>query len=91
MRIEFYDVNSKTTLKSSSDFSLQEIPRAGDHVFLPADFDDKKGGGTYEVINARYLYWVDPRDSDGMEVQLTGIVVYVTQIKESLGEPIPVR
>ena len=75
MKIEFYDSNNKTSLKFSSDFSLQEIPRAGDHVFLPPNFNGENQGGTYEVINIRHLYWTDPRDSAGKTVQLAGIVV----------------
>jgi hypothetical protein len=90
MKIEFYDLENKTTLRHSSDFSLQEIPRAGEHVFLPADFEGKTGGGTYEVVNTRYLYWADPRDSNGKKVQLAGIVVYLNRITEGLGEPIPI-
>jgi len=88
MRIEFYDSNRNTTLKFSSEFSLQRIPRTGEHVFLPPDMNGH-GGGTYQVTNTRYLYYGDPRDLDGMQVQLTGVVVYVTLLKESLGEPIP--
>ena len=89
MKIEFYDSNQAAVLKVSSTFSLQRVPRIGEHVFLPPDFEGESGG-TYEVTNTRYLYWGDPRDSGGQEVQLTGIVVYVRRIKESLGEPIPV-
>ena len=88
MRLEFYDSNIKMTLKFSSEFSLQKIPRTGEHVFLPPDFEGQRGG-TYEVTNTRYLYYGDPRDSEGKEVQLTGVVIYVTLLKESLGEPIP--
>jgi len=90
MRLEFYDLEHKTTLKYSSEFSLQKIPRTGEHIYLPPDFDGRNGG-TYSVSNTRYLYYGDPRDSDGREVQLTGIVVYVTLVKESIGEPIPIR
>ena len=78
----------KTTLKFTSEFSLQRIPRAGEQVFLPPDIQGRSGG-TYEVTNTRYLYYGDPRDLEGKEVQLNGIVVYVTLLKESLGEPIP--
>ena len=88
MRLEFYDSSCKATLKLSSEFSLQRIPRAGEYVFLPPDLQGKRGG-TYEVTNTRYLYYGDPRDIEGKEVQLNGIVIYVTPVKESLGEPIP--
>ena len=30
MKIEFYDLENKTTLRHSSDFSLQEIPKPSD-------------------------------------------------------------
>lgn len=89
MKIEFYDSNRRTVLKVSSNFSVQRVPRIGEHVFLPPDLDGECGG-TYEVTNTRYLYWGDPRDSGGQDVQLTSIVVYVTRIKEGLGEPLPV-
>jgi hypothetical protein len=89
MKIEFYDENKKTSLRISSSFSLQEIPRVGEHLFLPPHPNGTNQGGTYEVTNTRYLYWSDPRDTDGNEVQLGGIVVYLSQIKEGLDEPIP--
>ena len=89
MKIEFYDRDNKAVLKSSSVFSLQTIPRLGEHVFLPPGLDGEDGG-TYEVVNTRYLYWGDPRNTEGSEVQLTGIVVYVTRLTGGLAEPIPV-
>ena len=89
MRLEFYETNSQTTLKFSSEFSIERIPRKGEHVYLPPNLDGDRGG-TYEVTNTRYLYYGDPRDSGGMEVQLTGIVVYVSLLKETLGQPIPI-
>lgn len=89
MRLEFYDLKNNETLKFSSEFSLERIPRKGEHVYLPPDLSGKRGG-TYEVTNTRYLYYGDPRDSGGMEVQLNGVVVYVSLIKETLGEPIPI-
>jgi hypothetical protein len=90
MKIEFYDSDNKAVLKASSVFSLQTIPRTGEHVFLPPDLDGERGG-TYEVTNTRYLYWGDPRNSEGNDVQLTGIVVYVKRITGGLAEPIPVN
>ena len=89
MKIEFYDVDKKARLGLSSDFSLQEIPRTGDHVFLPPDPNGEDKGGTYKVTKTRYLYWSDPRGSNGNEVQLAGIVVYLSRIKAGLDEPIP--
>jgi hypothetical protein len=86
--LEFYDSELKRVVKTTSAFSQELVPRAGEQVFLPPDIEGL-GGGTYEVTNVRHLYWADPHNADCREVRLSGMAVYVKRVKEDLEEPIP--